>query len=134
LAWICASGETRCCSYDVTVIEYEYLQGMRCQCLLKDKKAYAGEYLFTVDWCGTNDSEEPGEGGHKCAHILCLDNGNYAAQPNNRIFWSEPAFITKPFQKRPDYRTNTHIWKCENESKWMTEHTNRYFYDIKNGH
>jgi len=56
-----------------------------------DKKFYHGKYLFTIDWAhpDTNildveHSEIPQE--HKCAHILELDNGNYAAQPNNRLF------------------------------------------------
>ena len=46
--------------------------------------------LFTVDWAhpetnilDTDHSEIPHE--HKCAHIIALDDGNYAAQPNNRI-------------------------------------------------
>ena len=47
------------------------------------------KYLFTVDWAhpdsnilDADHSEIPHE--HKCAHILALDDGNYAAQPNNR--------------------------------------------------
>ena len=33
----------------------------------------------------TDHSEIPHE--HKCAHIIALNNGNYAAQPNNRCIW-----------------------------------------------
>jgi len=31
---------------------------------------------------------------------------NFAAQPNNRVQWFCPAFVT-PFQEKPDYVTNT---------------------------
>jgi hypothetical protein len=39
--------------------------------------------MFTSDWCESEDAEEAGDGGHKCAHLIALDNGNFAAQPNN---------------------------------------------------
>jgi hypothetical protein len=56
--------------------------------------------------------------------MIALDNGNFAAQPNNRIQWFDPAFIT-PFNEKPDYVTNTRVWKVERE----TETTQAYFYD-----
>jgi len=84
--------------------------------------------MFTVDWFGHEDAEEAGDGGHKCAHVIALDNGNFAAQPNNRIQWFCPAFVT-PFQEKPDYKTNTAVWKVERE----TETTAGFFYeDAKN--
>jgi hypothetical protein len=72
----------------------------------------------------------------KTAHILKLDNGNFAAQPNNRICWFEPAFIVKPYidcETKPDYKVNEHLWKCEGQSKWYTEDSDKYFYDILRG-
>jgi hypothetical protein len=119
-------------SYDVAVTCFGYLRGLRCRTFLRDRSAHDGEYMFTVDWCGTTDSENSGEGGHENAHVLELDNGCFAALPNNRIFWREPAFITRPFADggaRPDYRTNSHVWACEGRSKWTTEDTDRMFYD-----
>ena len=47
-----------------------------------------------------------------------------AAQPNNRIQWLCPAFVT-PFREKPDYLTNTRVWKVERE----TETSQGYFYD-----
>ena len=38
-------------------------------------------------------SEIPHE--HKCAHIIALNDGNYAAQPNNRCIWDLPSFTVK---------------------------------------
>jgi hypothetical protein len=46
------------------------------------------------------------------------------AQPNNRIQWFYPAFIT-PFTCKPDYLATTRIWKVERE----TETTQTYVHD-----
>ena len=66
----------------------------------KDKQWHHGAYLFTVDWAhpdanilDSDHSEIPHE--HKCAHIIALDDGNYAAQPNNRCIWDLPSFTVK---------------------------------------
>src|SRR6266705_5608286 len=80
--------------------------------------------MFTLNWYGHEDAEEAGDGGHKCAHVIALDNGNFAARPNNRISWFDPAFIT-PFGEKPDYVTNSRVWKVERE----TEATQAFFYD-----
>ena len=122
-----------CFSYDVAVTEYEYLKGIRCSVCLKDRTWVDGTYQYTIDWYGSRYAEDAGEGGHKCAHFIQLDNGLFAALPNNRIFWREPSFITQPLQPgdRPDYLTNSHTWKCERDSKWATEDSDRYFYDLQ---
>ncbi|MCA9204088.1 MAG: hypothetical protein KDA59_13625, partial [Planctomycetales bacterium] len=80
--------------------------------------------MFTLDWLGNEDAEEAGDGGHKCAHFIALDDGNFAAQPNNRIQWFCPAFVT-PWKEKPDYLTNTSVWKVERE----TEKSQGFFYE-----
>ena len=91
-------------------------------------------YLFTVDWAhpesnivDTDHSEIPHE--HKCAHILALDDGNYAAQPNNRIIWSIPSFTVR--DEVPDWKVQTSNWNVENSSGWRTEDTDNFFYEIE---
>ncbi len=84
--------------------------------------------MFTLDWYGHEDAEEAGDGGHKCAHVIALDDGNFAAQPNNRVQWFCPAFIT-PFKEKPDYVTNTRVGKVERE----TETSQAYFYETPEG-
>jgi len=37
--------------------------------------------MFTRDWYGHEDAAEAGDGGHKRSHVIALDNGNFAAQP-----------------------------------------------------
>jgi hypothetical protein len=113
-----------CFSYEVAVTCFDRLAAMRLQARLKDRRWYDGQYLFTIDWYGSADAEEAGEGGHKCAHLIALDNGNYAALPNNCLRWLDPAFVT-PYRTRPDYRINTHVWKVERGG--VTDDV--YFYD-----
>lgn len=121
-----------CLSRDVVCTEYEMLRGLRVTVVLKDRKKYNGVCLYTLDWHNSSWSDNPGEGGHKCAHIIALDNGCYAAQPNNRIQWHEPSFVTVPFPERPDYETNDHVWSVENKGqKWHTENSQRMFYDLE---
>jgi hypothetical protein len=79
-----------CFSYYPSVHCFDWLAGVEGKYKGKDKTFYPGQYLFTIDWAhpetnilDTEHSEIPQE--HKCAHIMALANGNYAAQPNNRI-------------------------------------------------
>jgi hypothetical protein len=119
-------------SYYPSVTCFDFLVGQRCKYLGKDKKFIHGQYLFTVDWAhpepniiDTEHSEIPDQ--HKCAHILALDNGNYAAQPNNRILWSIPSFTTSTHW--PDYKVQTTEWNVENKD-WKTDDSDDMFYEI----
>ena len=100
----------------------------------KDKKRHTGSYLFTVDWAhpdsnivDTDHSEVPQE--HKCAHIMALDDGNYAAQPNNRILWHIPSFTVR--NEVPDWKVNHKVWSVEDSREWRTADTDKFFYDIE---
>ena len=88
-----------CFSYNFSIIQLSFVYGMRVSVFMKDKKWYDGNYYATINW-GSSDmntdltlSEDPME--HKCHHIILLDNGQIALQPNNRIKWSEPVFDKK---------------------------------------
>lgn len=118
-----------CFSYEVAVTEYEYLQEMRVRAYLGDRTVEPGTYCFTIDWCGSASAEAAGPGGHKCAHVIALDDGNYAALPNNRLQWLEPS-CGKPWKERPDYRINTHTWKVEDGDQMLTEDSDRFFYHM----
>ncbi|MCE9556993.1 MAG: hypothetical protein K8T91_26910 [Planctomycetes bacterium] len=115
-----------CMSYEVSAIVFERLFEARVRVRLPEGEWYPGGYMFTLDWHGNEDAQDAGDGGHKCAHIIALDNGNYAALPNNCIQWYDPCFVT-PFKDKPDYRTNTRIWKVEREG--VT--TEGYYYDFR---
>jgi hypothetical protein len=114
------------------LLNFDFLGGQRGKFFGKDKGLYSGTYLFTVDWAhpdsnilDADHSEIPQE--HKCAHILELSNGNYAAQPNNRILWNIPSYTTKV--NKPDYKVQTTYWNVENK-EWKTNDSDAMFYDI----
>ena len=114
-----------CFSYDVACTNFDRLREARVRVHLKTGEWVGGQYMFTLDWYGSEDAEEAGDGGHKCAHLIALDDGNFCAQPNNRLQWFCPAFIT-PYTSKPDYLTNTRVWKVERER----ETTGGHFYDV----
>ncbi len=120
-------------SYYPSVHMFGYLTSQRGKYLGKDKKFYYGEYLFTIDWghpesniLDTEHSEIPQE--HKCGHVLALDNGNFAIQPNNRILWNISNFTTR--SEWPDYKVQNTEWNVENKN-WVTEDSNKMFYEIE---
>ena len=123
-----------CFSYHPAVTSFDILDGQHGKYIGKDKKWHPGSYLFTVDWAhpesnivDSDHSEIPHE--HKCAHILALDDGNYAAQPNNRLIWSIPSFTVKT--EVPDWKVQTSDWNVEDSSRWRTEDTDKFFYEIE---
>ena len=122
-----------CFSYYPSVHRFDWLDGVDGKFRGKDKKFYPGTYLFTIDWghpepniLNTEHSEVPQE--HKCAHILALDNGNYAAQPNNRILWHINSYTVD--NDWPDFKVQNTVWDCE-DSEWVTEDTDNMFYGIE---
>jgi len=123
-----------CFSYWPSVHCFDWLAGIDGKYLGKDKKFYHGQYLFTIDWAhpesnilDTDHSEIPHE--HKCAHIIALDDGNFAAQPNNRCIWDIPSFTVK--DNIPDWKVQTSEWNVEDSKAWRTEDTDKFFYEIE---
>ncbi len=119
-----------CFSEEFTVHTFGYLSALRVSTALRDKSVHWGEYLFTIDWCGNAISELPGEGGHKTAHVLKLDCGCFAAQPNHRCLFREPSFVVRPREivNPPDHLVNTRVWRCEQHGRWQTPDNDRFFY------
>ena len=122
-------------SYHITVIEKATLKGLRCAMYAKDKEYYNGEYMFTIDSChddpnmlNTTLSETPNE--HKSFNIIKLDNGQFAAQPNNRMKWFEQSLIAHE-TKDPDFKVSTKYFSVEQNPKWSAGNQDRYFYEIE---
>jgi hypothetical protein len=122
-----------CFSYYPSVHVFDWMAGIDGKFRGKDKKFYPGTYLFTIDWAhpdsnilNVEHSEIPQE--HKCAHIIQLSNGNFAAQPNNRCLWHINSYRTD--KDWTDYKVQTTIWDCE-DSEWVTEDSDNMFYEIE---
>jgi len=61
---------------------------------------------------------------------MALEDGNYAAQPNNRIIWSIPSFTVKD-EVPYDWKVQTSEWNVEDDMKWKAEDTDNFFYGIE---
>ena len=122
-----------CFDYNLTVIEKPMLGP--CEFFGKDNKMHKGEYLFTIDNChsesstlDTNYSEHDPE--HKSFNIIQLDNGQFAAQPNNRIIFRDSS-LTPSDLKMPDFKVCTQNYRVETEPKWSVGHTDEWQYKTK---
>ena len=120
-------------SYDITVIKKAQLQSMKCKIKLKDGNWAYGEYMFTVDSAhsdfntlDTGFSEDVED--HKSYNFIKLDNGQFAAQPNNRMVVLEPSSNPKEL-KMPDFKVATKRWSVETEAKWSLGDTNTVMYE-----
>ena len=119
-----------CFDYHLTVTQKPIL--CRGEFFGKDKKMHAGEYVFTIDNAhadhsiiDTNFSEHDPE--HKSFNVLQLDNGQYCAQPNNRIIWRDSS-LTPSNLKQPDFKVCTQNYCVEDEPKWSVGHTDEWQY------
>ncbi len=119
-----------CFSENVSVIEYGFLGGHRCQVLLKDKTLVWASYLFTVDWYNNPYSDEPSD--YKAGHVLVADDGYLLCMPNNRIYWKDSNWITKSFPVDPKtIKVDIELPSVENQSdRWVSEDTDSYYYDL----
>jgi hypothetical protein len=126
-----------CFSYDFTVLQKAFLRNLSCKFYAKDRNFYAGDYLFTLDHCApdlnildTSYAEWPED--HKSFNFIQLENGQYAAQPNNRCIFYDAASNPKEL-KFPDFRVATKKWVVETNPKWFLGDTNTVMYEQDKG-
>jgi hypothetical protein len=122
-----------CFDYDFTVIQKSFLSNLSCSFYAKDKQMHKGRYLFTIDHghpntnlIDTGYSECPED--HKSFNFLELDNGQYAAQPNNRCLFYDAASNPKAM-KFPDFKVCTKYYICELNPKWSLGDTDTVTYE-----
>ena len=122
-----------CLSYDITVIKKAQLQSQKCKFKTKAGDWRYGEYLFTVDSAhpdfnvlDTGFSEDVED--HKSYNFIKCDNGQFAAQPNNRMLILEPSSNPKEL-KIPDFKVATKRWSVETEAKWALGSTSTVMYE-----
>jgi hypothetical protein len=73
-------------------------------------------------------SETPNE--HKSFNIIKLDNGQFAAQPNNRILFYDQSLTPLGINK-PDFKVSTKEFICEKGTKWSVGDKDNFFYEFK---
>ena len=119
-------------SYDIQVWSKRLLKNCDVKIFIKDVGLVGGEYLFTIDSChsdpnliNTSVAEVPAE--HKQHNFGKLDNGQFFAQPNNRMLWYEQSLTPKEL-KTPDFQVSSRYFFSEQEEKWAFGDTEDYFY------
>ena len=121
--------------YDITVIEKRLLKGQRARYFAPSRKWYDGIYLFTIDSCNpdsnilnTTFSELPTQ--HKSFNILKLNNGYFAAQPNNRMLILDKSYTPKTL-KFPDFKVSSIEYSVEDKVKQTFGDETEFFYGVK---
>lgn len=120
-------------SYDITVWTKRLLKNCDVDVILKGGKRMSGEYLFSIDSCHSDPNilncgvaEVPEQ--HKQFNVGKLNNGQFFAQPNNRMLWYEQSMTPKEL-KKPDFKVSTRYFHCEQESRWAFGDDDSFFYE-----
>lgn len=127
-----------CFSPYFSVVRHDYLKNAKCTAVMKDKTAESGRYLFTLDWChGPEHQTGYAEmaAGHKCGHVIALDCGRLACQPNNRVVWHDGgAFIGKPLSGHERWEVFSREFSCEAAGwKWTAGEEELMYYQFQRG-
>ena len=65
----------------------------------------------------------------KSFNIIKLVNGQFAAQPNNRVLFYDQSLTPKGVTK-PDFKVSTKEFYCENGNKWAADDSGDFFYEV----
>jgi len=118
--------------YGVTAIYKQFIGSMDFEILTRSHQVMHGTYLFTLDnyhesadEIDYSTSEIPEE--HKSFNILELDNGQYAAYPNNRMRVYDNSLTPKQ-PKNPDFKVSTQFYQVENGYSYRLGDTDEYYW------
>lgn len=118
--------------YGVTAIYKQFIGSMDFEILTRSHKVMHGTYLFTLDnyhesadEIDYSTSEIPEE--HKSFNVLELDNGQYAAYPNNRMRVYDNSLTPKQ-PKNPDFKVSTQFYQVENGYSYRLGDTDEYYW------
>lgn len=103
--WDCLSGNLTC-------MQYEYFKNYEVHVKLHDG-IYSGIYVTTFDFIPSGGLEESPD-QHKDFNLILLDNGNFALQPNNKLFFIDEHFTGSP-TSIPDYKAIQEYFLVERE-------------------
>jgi len=106
---------------------------VECKIWMPDGEFMDGMYLFTIDNCMSSAehlnctfSETPDE--HKSFNVIKLDNGQFAAYPNNRILWKFPS-LTPENPETPKFKVSTKYFYAEEGETGYHHDSDMYYYN-----
>lgn len=121
--------------YGVTAIYKQFIGSMDFEVFTRSHQIIKGTYCFTLDnYHAQSDepdystAEVPEE--HKSFNVLELENGQYAAYPNNRMRVYDNS-LTPPEPKMPDFKVSTDFYQVENGYEYRLGDVDDYFWKTK---
>ena len=121
--------------YGVTAICKQFIGSMDYEIFTRSHKLLKGTYVFTldnyhaqVDTIDYSTAETPEE--HKSFNVLQLENGQFAAYPNNRMRVYDNS-LTPQEPKMPDFKVSTVEYQVENGYDYRLGDTDEYFWKTK---
>ena len=121
-------------SYNIAVLEKITAGTGKVKYYSSNRNWYYGKYLFTIDSGNpdknitiTDFSEVPEQ--HKSFNILELDNGHFAAQPNNRMLILDKSYTPKKL-KFPDFKVSSREYTVEDKVKETFGDEEEFMYGV----
>lgn len=115
-----------CFGAKVSVHEFDLLAECRVEAKVGDEHL-PGQYLTTIDWHGSDYADGAGAFGHKAAHVVELDEGNFAALPGNFIRWRNKAWTSGEPPESP-WLLNREVWSAELDG--LSDDSEEWSYEI----
>jgi hypothetical protein len=102
-----------CFGYEITVTTFAYLREAGCTLLVgpKRKEGLSARYWCSLDWYDNGFSDDPEQ--HKILHLIAVEDGTFAAMPNDRLRWYDESFHGGNALIVP--KRNHAIWYAEDE-------------------
>lgn len=114
-------------SYFASATRFSLLANKRMTYRSRSNVERDGRYLLTIDWAspdGQGFAETPGQ--HKCGHLIELDDGNYALQPNNRVWCFEPSYTTSFRKPELERLVSDRIYTAEDQPRYVLSDSESY--------
>lgn len=121
--------------YGVTAVYKHFIGSMDFEVFTRSHQIIKGTYMFTVDnyhihadEVDYSTAEVPEE--HKSFNVIELENGQYAAYPNNRMRVYDNS-LTPPKPKMPDFKVSTEFYQVESGYEYRLGDVDDYFWKTK---
>ena len=121
--------------YGITAIYKQFIGSMDFEIFTRSHQIIKGTYMFTLDnyHAQTDEidystAEVPEE--HKSFNVIELENGQYAAYPNNRMRVYDNSLTPKE-PKMPNFKVSTEYYQVESGYEYRLGDTDEYFWQTK---